>query len=369
MCPKAGADQSTAQRTLLWPDSFVARLEALALLQTLNSELLSHDSATVTLEHWCDAHRLASPARIVAERVHGGDKPPSAPLREDLSVGPTEPVRYRRVRLLCGTLVLSEADNWYVPGRLTPEMNKMLDATDIPFGRVVQPLHFRRHTLSSKLLWSPLPDGWEMQTSARDGALALAVPPQLLEHRAVLTLQNGTPFSEVVETYTDNVLRFPSAPRDAPGPPPERGQLLGSWRLLAIEYRGPGGETVDPFYQAGSSGILIYDPSGWMSVQIGSPDRRGSEIPGVRVPRDSQGEREKAQGFDTYYSYYGTWDYDPGTSIVTHHVQGSLIPAEAGMSYAQSAALQGSHLILAVRTGDPGSETLRRKVWEKLPPP
>jgi hypothetical protein len=29
-----------------------------------------------------------------------------------------------------------------------------------------------------------------------------------LEHRAVLTLPDGTPFSEVVETYTDKVLAF-----------------------------------------------------------------------------------------------------------------------------------------------------------------
>jgi hypothetical protein len=54
-----------------WPDSFVARVEALALLQTLNADLLSHDSATATLERWCDVHRLASPARIVAQRVPG----------------------------------------------------------------------------------------------------------------------------------------------------------------------------------------------------------------------------------------------------------------------------------------------------------
>lgn len=64
--------------------------------------------------------------------------------------------------MLCGALVLSEADNWYVPGRLTPEMSKLLDTTDLPFGRVVQTLHFQRHTLSSTLLWQPLPEGWEM---------------------------------------------------------------------------------------------------------------------------------------------------------------------------------------------------------------
>jgi hypothetical protein len=111
---------------------------------------------------------------------------------------------------MCGALVLSEADNWYVPGRLTPEMNQLLDTTDSPFGVVVRALHFQRHTLSSTLLWLPLPAGWEMNaTSVRDMIADQPMPSKLLEHRAVLTLPDGTPFSEVVETYTGNVLAFP----------------------------------------------------------------------------------------------------------------------------------------------------------------
>ena len=35
---------------LPWQESFTSRLEALALLQTLNAELLSHHSATLTLD-------------------------------------------------------------------------------------------------------------------------------------------------------------------------------------------------------------------------------------------------------------------------------------------------------------------------------
>jgi chorismate-pyruvate lyase len=204
------ADDARAARTQHWPDSFVSRVEALALLQTLNAELLSHDSATLTLERWCDSHRLASPPRIVAERVAGVDKPPTEEQRRELGVTATDPVRYRRVRLLCGAVVLSEADNWYVPGRLTPDMNRLLDTTDTPFGRAVQALHFQRHTISAKLLWLPLPEGWEMSPlAARDRAGELMAPPGVLEHRAVLTLPDGTPFSEVVETYTGNVLAFP----------------------------------------------------------------------------------------------------------------------------------------------------------------
>jgi chorismate-pyruvate lyase len=202
------SDSASAQASAR-SDDFVVRVETLALLETLNADLLSHDSATLTLERWCGVHHLATPARIVAERVKGVERPPSPEQRLELGVTPTEPVRYRHVRLRCGAVVLSEADNWYVPGRLTPAMNALLDTTDTPFGRVVQDLHFHRRTLSSTLLWSPLPEGWETKPSAaRGGTAQLRVPSEVLEHRAVLTLPDGTPFSEVVETYTGNVLSF-----------------------------------------------------------------------------------------------------------------------------------------------------------------
>jgi len=204
----AGADTPAPAQTRNWSSNFVVRVEALALLETLNSELLSNNSATLTLEHWCDVHHLASPPRIKAVRIPEMDKPVSPEQRQELRVTPTELVRYRRVRLECGAVVLSEADNWYVPSRLTPEMNNLLDTTDTPFGKAVQALHFQRRTLSAKLLWRPLPEGWEMSAASANGALD-PMPANLLEHRAVLTLPDGTPFSEVVETYTANILGFP----------------------------------------------------------------------------------------------------------------------------------------------------------------
>jgi chorismate-pyruvate lyase len=216
-CASGVAGESPA-----WPDTYLVRVEALALLQSLNADLLSHDSATLTLERWCDEHHLASPARISAERVRDSDKPVDAEQRQLLRVDANEPVRYRRVRLVCGTLTLSEADNWYVPGRLTANMAAQLENSDVPFGKVVRDLHFQRHTLSAELLWSPLPAGWELPAGA--GVMPpkrslrgqqLAIPDAVLQHRAVLTLPDGTPFSEVVETYTRAVLEFapPPTPR------------------------------------------------------------------------------------------------------------------------------------------------------------
>lgn len=194
-----------------WPATFTARLGALALLQTLNSELLSNPSATLTLDRWRAAHRLAPDgSKIVAERVTGEDKPAGHEVRAALGVSPEEPIRYRRVKLRCGETVLSEADNWYLPRLLTPEMNEKLDTTDTSFGRVVQSLGFRRQTLSARLLWHPLPEGWEMDAAPPESdKVSLAMPPFVLEHRAVLVLPDGRAFSTLVETYTRNVLAFP----------------------------------------------------------------------------------------------------------------------------------------------------------------
>jgi hypothetical protein len=171
--------------------------------------LLSHDSATLTLDRWCGDHLLASPAHIVANLVQRTNKKPTVEQRQLLSVSASEQTRYRRVRLSCGDHVLSEADNWYVPSRLTPAMNRILDTTDTSFGRVVRPLDFHRHTLSAKLLYSPLPKNWEMDAPIPERhEAALTIPHAVLEHRAMLTLPNGTPFSQVIETYTSEVLDF-----------------------------------------------------------------------------------------------------------------------------------------------------------------
>ncbi|WP_245296923.1 MULTISPECIES: hypothetical protein [Rhodomicrobium] len=199
-----------------WPDSFYGRLEALALIQTLNGELLASRSATLTLEKWCADHKLAPEPKILAKLIRGAEKPASAETRERLQVSTAEPVKHRYVQLTCGPLVLSEADNWYVPSRLTPEMNQLLETTDTPFGKAVQGLGFYRQTFSAKVLWSPLPEGWESGAGDRsdDAKGQLAIPDHLLEHRAVLYTREQKPFSEVDEVYADDLLAFPP-PNDA----------------------------------------------------------------------------------------------------------------------------------------------------------
>src|SRR3954453_5347420 len=69
------AGSATAQILTLWPDTYAGRLEALALVQTLNATLLGSRSATFTLERWCAEHDMAQDPRIRARLVRGAEKP------------------------------------------------------------------------------------------------------------------------------------------------------------------------------------------------------------------------------------------------------------------------------------------------------
>ena len=195
-----------------WRDTFESRLEILALVQTVNGRILASPSATRTLEEWCGEHQMAADPKIVATKVVGVRKEPSAEQLQRLGVRDASEVEYRRVELRCGTHVFSVADNWYVPARLTPEMNALLTTTDTPFGKAVQSLAPYRRTIAVTMLWMPLPHGWERQKRSPQVRFSrwrtLTLPREVFQHRAVLYTADHVPFSEVVETYRSDLLAF-----------------------------------------------------------------------------------------------------------------------------------------------------------------
>ena len=152
--------------------------------------LAAQASATEALRLWCDTRGLAKPAQIIAEIVPGRQFAPPEDIHNLLDVPVSEPLGYRHVKLICGDRVLSQAHNWYVPSRLTAEMNRQLAETDTPFGRVVSSLGFKRRGIAS--------------TRQRDPACPKGT---ILANRAILTLPDGRGLAMVVECYTDVNLR------------------------------------------------------------------------------------------------------------------------------------------------------------------
>ena len=144
-------------------------------------------------------------------------------------------------------------------------------------------------------------------------------------------------------------------------------ELVGSWRLVSVETIRPSGEVIYPFYGKHPEGLLIYDRSGCMSVQISSD-------PKPAVPKASSREcfmaatpAEKVAAVDGYYAYFGTWAVDPSGKTVTHHIDQSLYPGERGEDGVRRLTLEKNRLTLTAMTHEMGEEHERRLVWERIP--
>jgi hypothetical protein len=147
-----------------------------------------------------------------------------------------------------------------------------------------------------------------------------------------------------------------------------RQDLIGAWRLVDIDIEGPAGREADPFYGNGTRGLLIYDASGWFSVQIEGSGRPAIQIPSVRpvAGQSDSTARLKATVLDSYYAYYGTWSFDPATSIVTHHARGALYPTEDDATYPQHVEVVGKSMSFTRTQNIAGHSTVQTKRWERI---
>ncbi len=151
-----------------------------AAVRAFRARLDSQPSATAALQARCP-----TPIRVIRLSV---DRPVTDDILTLLQVHETHQVMTRHVRLLCGETVLSDAWNWYVPERLSPAMNTLLEQTDTPFGRVVQQTAFRRQRLETRF----------------PGSASGIV----LENRALLRRGiDDAPISLVVEDYLPAAIR------------------------------------------------------------------------------------------------------------------------------------------------------------------
>ena len=136
-------------------------------------------------------------------------------------------------------------------------------------------------------------------------------------------------------------------------------KFVGSWKLISIEGPNQTGNG-KPF------GIIMYDNTGHMSVQIVRGDRPAFSN------RTKATEKEKAAAFETYVAYYGTFTFEPENGIVIHHLEGSISPGQIGQDNIRYFKLNGDRLTLSVANDGKGGRlarknTTRHLTWEKIP--
>jgi hypothetical protein len=136
-------------------------------------------------------------------------------------------------------------------------------------------------------------------------------------------------------------------------------KLVGAWRLVSVE----GTDPTFHFAYDRPTGVIIYDRSGWMSVQI---DIKGTRKPFVNGPVGGTAE-EKVAAFDNYIAYYGTYTLDLKAQTVTHHLEDASPPNWRGVNNVRWFEFQGDdHLLLMPREDGRGGVIDRKNATFKL---
>jgi hypothetical protein len=143
-------------------------------------------------------------------------------------------------------------------------------------------------------------------------------------------------------------------------------RLAGTWRLVSIETIRPNGEVIYPFYGKHPEGLLIYDRSGWMSVQIVSDPKPAVPTTNSREKFSQAAPAEKIAAIDGFYGYFGTWTVDSSGSTVTHHIKQSLYPGERDNEAVRQLSIDGGQLTLVAKTHEMGEDHERKLVWERV---
>ncbi len=93
-------------------------------------------------------------------------------------------------------------------------------------------------------------------------------------------------------------------------------RLLGGWRLVSALTNGK----VNPERGAKPTGLIFYDASGWMSVNI------QGDHPAIELAGETPSPAESHAALRTYWAYFGTYSVDEQAKTVTHHRTGSVNP-------------------------------------------
>ena len=142
------------------------------------------------------------------------------------------------------------------------------------------------------------------------------------------------------------------------------GKLLGAWRLVSVEGISP----VRHIPYDHPTGLIIYDRSGWMSVQIAVKGDRKPFANGL----GSGTQEERADAFDSYFSYYGPYTVDLQTQTITHHINGYSYPTAAKIDNVRWFEFQGPDRLVLTPTEDGKGGIIDRKgatyklVWQRI---
>jgi hypothetical protein len=133
-------------------------------------------------------------------------------------------------------------------------------------------------------------------------------------------------------------------------------RFIGAWRLVTFEEESTDGEVVYP-YGENAAGLLTYDSSGRMSVQIMRRDRTPlSSADWQSVPAE-----EIKKAIEGFTAFFGSYEIDEANGTILHRVEGHVLPESVGKVLRREFSFSGDVLTLK-------PSPTRRVVWERIKP-
>lgn len=131
-----------------------------------------------------------------------------------------------------------------------------------------------------------------------------------------------------------------------------RTKFVGTWKLVAADGEG----ALMKRLGERPIGMLVYDFAGNMAVQMMNEKR--ANLP-VTTGRDFE------EALLSYMSYFGKYELDTETRIVTHNLIGSIQPGDVGIQLKRRYEFSGDQLILTTMGLIAGEPLEARLVFEK----
>jgi putative RNA 2'-phosphotransferase len=132
------------------------------------------------------------------------------------------------------------------------------------------------------------------------------------------------------------------------------GALVGAWRLVSFEELQPGGGVVHPYGER-PAGLLVYEATGRMAVQVMRRDRKALSSNEL----ESVPPEELKQAVEGFTAFFGTYEIDEQERVIIHRVEGHLLPNSVGKDLRRRFELSGDRLILM-------PAATRRVTWERI---
>jgi Lipocalin-like domain len=120
-----------------------------------------------------------------------------------------------------------------------------------------------------------------------------------------------------------------------------RDKAVGTWRLLSVESLRSNGQSLNIWMGPHPIGLIIYQPNGYMAVQIMHDPR-----PTFAESRVTGTGDELRNAYFGNYAYWGTYTVDEAESTIEHKIQSSLWPEEVGGTRKRTLRFEGTKLVL-----------------------